>query len=50
MGAMFIFLPLSSGLYMYILTSNIIGVAQRWHLNRTAPVKATNKRADKSDK
>jgi YidC/Oxa1 family membrane protein insertase len=50
MGAMFIFLPLSSGLYLYILTSNIIGIAQRWHLNRTAPAKATNKRADKSDK
>jgi YidC/Oxa1 family membrane protein insertase len=52
MGAMFIFLPLSSGLYLYILTSNIIGVAQRWHLNRSNPPKAGNKRADKdkSDK
>jgi YidC/Oxa1 family membrane protein insertase len=50
MGAMFIFLPLSSGLYVYILTSNVIGVAQRWHLNRTAPVKVSNKRADKPEK
>jgi YidC/Oxa1 family membrane protein insertase len=50
MGGMFIFLPLSSGLVLYILTSNIIGVAQRWHLNRTvpaakAPAKAPAKRA-----
>jgi YidC/Oxa1 family membrane protein insertase len=48
MGGMFIFLPLSSGLVLYILTSNVIGVAQRWHLNRTAPVtpaKAPAKRA-----
>ena len=45
MGAMFIFLPLSSGLYLYILTSNVIGVAQRWHLNRTSPVKAPARRA-----
>jgi YidC/Oxa1 family membrane protein insertase len=47
MGAMFIFLPLSSGLYLYILTSNIIGVAQRWHLNRTAPAKDSKKQTDK---
>jgi YidC/Oxa1 family membrane protein insertase len=47
MGGMFIFLPLSSGLYLYILTSNVIGVAQRWHLNRTSPVKSPKKRAEK---
>jgi len=45
MGGMFIFLPLSSGLVLYILTSNVIGVAQRWHLNRTVPAKAPAKRA-----
>jgi YidC/Oxa1 family membrane protein insertase len=39
MGGMFIFLPLSSGLVLYILTSNVVGVAQRWHLNRTSPIK-----------
>ena len=50
MGGMFIFLPLSSGLVLYILTSNAIGVAQRWHLNRTAPVTVSAKRGDKSDK
>jgi YidC/Oxa1 family membrane protein insertase len=44
MGAMFIFLPLSSGLVLYILTSNVVGVAQRWHLNRTSPVKAPSAR------
>jgi len=45
MGGMFIFLPLSSGLVLYILTSNVIGVAQRWHLNRSVPAKAPAKRA-----
>jgi YidC/Oxa1 family membrane protein insertase len=48
MGGMFIFLPLSSGLVLYILTSNVIGVAQRWHLNRTAPAKVPAKRAAQS--
>ncbi len=44
MGAMFIFLPLSSGLYLYILTSSVIGVLQRLHLNRAAPIKASARR------
>jgi YidC/Oxa1 family membrane protein insertase len=45
MGGMFIFFPFSSGLILYILTSSFIGVAQRWHLNRTSPLKAPAKRA-----
>ena len=45
MGGMFIFFPFSSGLILYILTSSFIGVAQRWHLNRTSPVKAPARRA-----
>jgi YidC/Oxa1 family membrane protein insertase len=36
-GGMFIIIPVSSGLVLYILTSNVIGMAQQWYLNRTAP-------------
>lgn len=37
-GAMFVIFPISSGLVLYILASNIVGIAQQWYLNRTAPV------------
>ena len=37
-GGMFIIIPISSGLVLYILTSNVVGVAQQWYLNRTSPV------------
>jgi YidC/Oxa1 family membrane protein insertase len=42
MGGMFIIFPVSSGLVLYILTSNVVGMAQQWYLNKTlpAPVKA----------
>jgi YidC/Oxa1 family membrane protein insertase len=36
-GGMFIIFPVSSGLVLYILSSNLIGMAQQWYLNRTAP-------------
>lgn len=39
-GGMFIVFPVSSGLVLYILSSNLVGMAQQWYLNRTAPVAA----------
>ena len=38
-GGMFIIFPVSSGLVLYILTSNFVAMAQQWHLNRTSPLK-----------
>jgi YidC/Oxa1 family membrane protein insertase len=37
MAAMFVVFPFSSGLAVYILTSNLVGIAQQWYLNRTHP-------------
>jgi YidC/Oxa1 family membrane protein insertase len=42
-GGMFIVFPISSGLVLYILTSNIVAMAQQWYLNRTSPLKAPAK-------
>ena len=39
-GGMFIVFPVSSGLVLYILSSNLVGMAQQWYLNRTAPADA----------
>ncbi len=39
-GGMFVIFPVSSGLVLYILTSNLVGMAQQWYLNRTAPADA----------
>jgi YidC/Oxa1 family membrane protein insertase len=36
-GGMFVIFPVSSGLVLYILSSNLVGMAQQWYLNRTAP-------------
>ncbi len=33
----FFFLRVSSGLVLYIMTSNLVGMGQQWYLNRTAP-------------
>jgi YidC/Oxa1 family membrane protein insertase len=33
----FFFLQFASGLVLYILTSNLVGMAQQWYLNRTMP-------------
>jgi YidC/Oxa1 family membrane protein insertase len=46
-GGMFVFFPVSSGLVLYILAQNVIGIAQQWHLNRTSPLKVPAKRAAK---
>ena len=34
-GGLFVIAPVSSGLVLYILTSNLVGIAQQWYLNRT---------------
>jgi YidC/Oxa1 family membrane protein insertase len=39
----FIFLTLSSGLNLYYFTSNVVGVAQQWYLNRAHPLPARSK-------
>src|SRR6266852_6098537 len=38
MAGMFVIFPWSSGLAAYILTSNVVSIAQQWYLNRTHPV------------
>jgi YidC/Oxa1 family membrane protein insertase len=38
MAVMFMFMPISSGLAVYILTSSVVGIGQQWYLNRTHPV------------
>jgi YidC/Oxa1 family membrane protein insertase len=38
MAVMFMFMPISSGLAVYILTSSVVGVGQQWYLNRKHPV------------
>ncbi len=40
-GGMFIVFPVASGLVLYILTSNLVNMAQQWFLNRTAPMPTT---------
>lgn len=39
-GGMFIVFPISSGLVLYILTSNVVAIGQQWYLNRTSPLKS----------
>ncbi|MBI3405674.1 MAG: membrane protein insertase YidC, partial [Acidobacteria bacterium] len=34
-GGMFVIAPVSSGLVLYILTSNLVGMAQQWYLNKS---------------
>lgn len=33
-GGMFVIFPVSSGLVLYILTSNVVGIGQQWFLNK----------------
>jgi len=40
MAVMFMFMPISSGLAVYILTSGVMQMGQQWYLNRTHPVTA----------
>jgi len=46
-GGMFIIFPVSSGLVLYILSSNLVGMAQQWYLNRTTPVEVEAPRGKK---
>jgi YidC/Oxa1 family membrane protein insertase len=45
MAVMFMFMPISSGLAVYILTSSVVGIGQQWYLNRKHPVPAPAKPA-----
>jgi YidC/Oxa1 family membrane protein insertase len=47
-AVMFIVVPISSGLAVYILTSSLVGVAQQWYLNRTHPIAPPAKSGKKS--
>ncbi len=49
-AGMFIIIPTSSGLVLYILSSNVIGMIQQWYLNRHTPatVPARGKNAKKN--
>jgi YidC/Oxa1 family membrane protein insertase len=38
-GGMFVIVPISSGLVLYILASNLVGMGQQWFLNKTSPLK-----------
>jgi len=42
-GAMFFIFPVSCGLVLYILTQNVVGIAQQWYLNRTEPLPVKGK-------
>jgi YidC/Oxa1 family membrane protein insertase len=43
------FFRLSSGLNLYMFTSNIVGVGQQWYLNRTAPLPSRGKFKKKTE-
>jgi len=38
MAGLFMVMPISSGLAVYILTSSVVGIGQQWYLNRKHPV------------
>jgi YidC/Oxa1 family membrane protein insertase len=40
---LFFFYNLSSGLNLYMFTSNLVGMAQQWYLNRTKPLPTNSK-------
>jgi len=40
---LFFFYKMSSGLNLYMFTSNLVGVAQQWYLNRTNPLPTNSK-------
>jgi len=44
-----IFIRLSSGLNLYYFTSNAVGMAQQWYLNRTHPLPSRSKFKKKSE-
>ncbi|HJY85347.1 MAG TPA: membrane protein insertase YidC [Candidatus Acidoferrales bacterium] len=49
-GAMFVIFPVSSGLVLYILASNLVNMAQQWYLNRSEPVAAKAPRGKEAKK
>jgi YidC/Oxa1 family membrane protein insertase len=46
----FIIFPFSTGLALYILTSNLVGIVQQWYLNRTHPAPAAAKQISRGKK
>ena len=42
-----LFFKMMSGLVLYILTSNLIGISQQWYLNRTSPLKPSKDKEKK---
>jgi YidC/Oxa1 family membrane protein insertase len=42
-AGMFVVYPVSSGLVLYILTQNVVGMLQQWYLNRTHPAPGSAK-------
>jgi YidC/Oxa1 family membrane protein insertase len=44
----FIFFRLSSGLNLYMFTSNLVGMGQQYYLNRTDPLPAKGKSKTKT--
>jgi YidC/Oxa1 family membrane protein insertase len=44
-----IFFRLSSGLNLYMFTSNLVGMAQQWYLNRTEPLPTRSKFKKKNE-
>ncbi len=49
-GGMFIVFPVSSGLVLYILSSNLVNMGQQWYLNRSNPVEAQTSRSKSGKK
>jgi len=45
----FIFFKLSSGLNLYMFTSNLVGIGQQWYLNRAEPLPAKGKFKKKTE-
>jgi YidC/Oxa1 family membrane protein insertase len=45
----FIFFKLSSGLNLYMFTSNLVGMGQQWYLNRTEPLPSKGKFKKKTE-
>jgi len=45
----FIFYKLSSGLNLYMFTSNLVGIGQQWYLNRTEPLPSRSKFKKKTE-
>lgn len=49
-AGMFLIIPVSSGLILYIVTQNAMAVIQQWHLNRNSPLKPPAKSKKQMDR